>query len=134
MAQEPAATTSSTREPPEASPQQPAIVPADDHDLYDGDSDAASFESSTASLTSSILGHKYENGRRYHAYREGSYVIPNDEREQDRLDLQHHIYNMILGGELYRAPIPPGTSKILDLEPALEVGQLMSLINSPKLS
>ncbi|EAS34726.3 TAM domain methyltransferase [Coccidioides immitis RS] len=115
MAQEPAATTSSTREPPEASPQQPAIVPADDHDLYDGDSDAASFESSTASLTSSILGHKYENGRRYHAYREGSYVIPNDEREQDRLDLQHHIYNMILGGELYRAPIPPGTSKILDL-------------------
>nr|KMM66500.1 methyltransferase [Coccidioides posadasii RMSCC 3488] len=108
MAQEPAATTSSPREPPEASPQQPAIVPADDHDLYDGDSDAASFESSTASLTSSILGHKMEDD-----------TTPTEKDhmslEQDRLDLHHHIYNMILGGELYRAPIPPGTSKILDL-------------------
>lgn len=72
----------------------------------------------------------YQNGRRYHAFREGQYVIPNDEREQDRLDLvrgysmvepssnvcqHHHIHNMVLDGELYRAPIPENVSRILDL-------------------
>jgi methylase of polypeptide subunit release factors len=27
----------------------------------------------------------------------------------------HHIFNMVLGGELYRAPIPSDVSQILDL-------------------
>lgn len=43
--------------------------------------------SSTTSVTSSILNYTYENGRRYHAFREGEYILPNDETEQDRLDL-----------------------------------------------
>jgi len=30
--------------------------------------------------------------------------MPNDEEEQDRLDLQHHIYSLLLAGELYTAP------------------------------
>lgn len=66
-------------------------------------------------MTSSVLDYRYENGRRYHAYREGQYVIPNDEREQDRLDLHHHIYTMLLDGELYRAPISTDISRILDI-------------------
>ena len=33
------------------------------------------------------MNYTYENGRRYHAFREGEYVLPNDEAEQDRLDL-----------------------------------------------
>lgn len=31
--------------------------------------------------------------------------MPNDEVEQDRLDMQHHSYLIIFGGELYRAPL-----------------------------
>lgn len=44
-------------------------------------------ESATKSLASSVLHYQYENGRRYHAYKEGEYLLPNDEREQERLDL-----------------------------------------------
>ena len=33
----------------------------------------------TASITSSVLDYEFENGRRYHAYKAGSYPLPNDE-------------------------------------------------------
>ncbi|KAL1642571.1 hypothetical protein SLS58_005340 [Diplodia intermedia] len=33
----------------------------------------------TTSLLREVTDYKYENGRRYHAYREGAYVLPNDE-------------------------------------------------------
>jgi trans-aconitate methyltransferase len=69
----------------------------------------------TVSLTSSILNYTYENGRRYHAYKAGNYPIPNDEREQDRLDLQHHIYSMLLEGELYTAPLESAPRRVLDV-------------------
>ncbi|WEW57333.1 hypothetical protein PRK78_002798 [Emydomyces testavorans] len=69
----------------------------------------------TASLTSSIKDYKYENGRRYHSFRAGEYILPNDEEEQDRMDLAHHIYRLILGGGLYRAPIPDNVQRVLDL-------------------
>ncbi|KAJ9130521.1 Methyltransferase domain-containing protein [Pleurostoma richardsiae] len=59
----------------------------------------------TGSVTSSIFHYQYENGRRYHAYRQGEYVLPNDEMEQERLDLQHHIWRLLLGGSLYTAPL-----------------------------
>ncbi|KAF9882930.1 hypothetical protein FE257_004865 [Aspergillus nanangensis] len=57
------------------------------------------------SLSSSVRDYCYENGRRYHAYRYGQYPIPNDEEEQDRLALMHHLFRLIIGGELFRAPI-----------------------------
>lgn len=94
------------------------IATEDDAALYaDNDADFISLDgqSSTASMTSSVMDYRYENGRRYHAFREGQYVIPNDEREQDRLDLHHHIYTMLLDGELYRAPISDNISRILDI-------------------
>lgn len=70
--------------------------------------------SSTGSLNSSVMNYQYENGRRYHAFREGNYFMPNDEAEQDRLDLTHHILALLLGGHLYKAPVSePG--RILDI-------------------
>lgn len=95
-------------------------IEAVEHLDYDDGSDADSAYSShigtgnTASLASSIYNYKYENGRRYHAYREGVYVLPNDEPEQERLDLHHHIYRLHLGGNLYTAPLS-NPSRILDL-------------------
>ncbi|RSL88216.1 hypothetical protein BHE90_016553 [Fusarium euwallaceae] len=41
----------------------------------------------TESLRSSILEYKWENGRRYHAYQDGSYWAPNDDRQQEAEDL-----------------------------------------------
>jgi len=31
------------------------------------------------SATSSVFDFRYENGRRYHAYAEGKYPVPNDD-------------------------------------------------------
>ncbi|KAL2195340.1 S-adenosyl-L-methionine-dependent methyltransferase [Corynascus similis CBS 632.67] len=107
---------------PEA--QEPLPVPLQvDHDLLGEDSgddrsDADSAygslagSSRTGSLTSSITNYVYENGRRYHAYRSGQYVLPNDEDEQERLDLQHHIWRLLLRGALYTAPLDiPGPAE-----------------------
>ncbi|OJJ42890.1 hypothetical protein ASPZODRAFT_124427 [Penicilliopsis zonata CBS 506.65] len=68
------------------------------------------------SLRSSVLDYEYENGRRYQSYRKGEYLFPNDEDEQDRMDFLHHIYSMILGGELHLAPIKEtGLGRVLDI-------------------
>lgn len=61
-------------------------------------------ESSTASVSNSIFDYRRENGRTYHAYKDGSrlsllyypefsnliileYALPNDEREKERLGM-----------------------------------------------
>ena len=38
------------------------------------------------SVTSSVLEHEYENGRRYHGWMAGSYPFPNDEAEIERIE------------------------------------------------
>ncbi|EXF86460.1 methyltransferase domain-containing protein [Colletotrichum fioriniae PJ7] len=71
------------------------------------DSDSAmgvSVLGSSASMTSSIMRYREENGRTYHAYREGRYVLPNDAVENDRLDLQHHLYTLTFDGKLFVSP------------------------------
>ncbi|TGZ77534.1 putative methyltransferase [Ascodesmis nigricans] len=76
-------------------------------DDYDDDDLFSDYESASdnLSIASSIRDYIYENGRRYHCYGgEGKYVLPNDEVEQKRLDLMHHIQLMVLGGELHMAP------------------------------
>ncbi|KAJ3516590.1 hypothetical protein NM208_g14824 [Fusarium decemcellulare] len=92
--------------------------PQDGDSAYNA-SDASS--SLQASLASSILNYKYENGRRYHAFREGTYLVPNDEEEQDRMDLVHHLYCLALGGELFLAPLADEPSHVADLYPSAEV-------------
>ncbi|KAK1996444.1 methyltransferase domain-containing protein [Colletotrichum falcatum] len=59
---------------------------------------------SSASMTSSIMRYREENGRTYHAFREGRYVLPNDADENDRLDLQHHLYTLTFDGKLFISP------------------------------
>ncbi|KAH8750854.1 S-adenosyl-L-methionine-dependent methyltransferase [Hyaloscypha sp. PMI_1271] len=65
-------------------------------DFNDQDSAIGSTrESSSASIGSSILRYREENGRTYHAYKEGTYILPNDEA-----DLQHHMFTLTFGGKL----------------------------------
>ncbi|KAF4958164.1 hypothetical protein FSARC_11081 [Fusarium sarcochroum] len=68
-----------------------------------------------SSLKSSIYNYRFENGRRYHAFREGTYPMPNDEDEQERMDLAHHLYSLLLEGKLHLAPINPTPQRVLDL-------------------
>lgn len=69
----------------------------------------------TQSVRSSIYNYRYENGRTYHAYHDGEYPMPNDEQEADRLDLLHHLFRMMLNGDLYTAPLPNYPKRILDV-------------------
>jgi len=72
---------------------------------YGSVSDYESLRSDTTSVTSSIFDYVFENGHTYHAYKAGQYLLPNDEKEQDRLDLQHHIFRLILGGDISRTKL-----------------------------
>ncbi|RPA75791.1 S-adenosyl-L-methionine-dependent methyltransferase [Ascobolus immersus RN42] len=69
-------------------------------------SDTQSSFSDTTSLTSSVFNYVYENGRRYTSNRSqsGEYVLPNDEQEQERLDMFHHLFSLMLRGELLLGP------------------------------
>lgn len=56
-----------------------------------------------------------ENGRLYHGYRKGTYLLPCDEHEQDRLDIFHKVVTeaRVLDGLIY-AP-HPRNGRFLDL-------------------
>ncbi|KAJ5526993.1 hypothetical protein N7513_011152 [Penicillium frequentans] len=94
---------------PQLNPNERIQVDTSDEDSQDGQSifDSQSLIDSNLSFASSVRDYCYENGRRYHAYRHGQYPFPNDQEEQDRLLLLHHLFKLTLGGELYRAPIQP---------------------------
>lgn len=103
-----------------ADPQVPQGIEAeaDDYDETDsalGDDTA----SSTTSLSSTIYKHRYENGRTYHAFKgdEALYNFPNDDSENDRLDMQHHLFNLTFNGKLFLTPIPESKKlgRVLDL-------------------
>ncbi|KAF8470729.1 S-adenosyl-L-methionine-dependent methyltransferase [Kalaharituber pfeilii] len=78
-------------------------------------SDSVNFGELTISLTSSITNYQYENGRRYHGFKKGAYVFPNDEKEQDRLDIFHHIWRLQFGGKVHQAPLPSDINRVLDI-------------------
>lgn len=58
-----------------------------------------------------------EGGRTWQAYREGSYFLPNDASEQDRLDMQHFMFREMLNGRLFEAPLDTELRdvKVLDI-------------------
>ncbi|KAL8961218.1 MAG: hypothetical protein Q9193_002190, partial [Seirophora villosa] len=68
----------------------------------------------SASITASVLDYEFENGRRYHAYKAGSYPLPNDEPELERIDIKHHVTLLLSGGNLHLAPLV-NPKRILDI-------------------
>ena len=101
-----------------AEPQLAALeAEADEASDLDSAIGAGDTTPSTASLTDSILKYRQENGRTYHAYKDGKYMGPNDEPEQDRLDLQHHLFSLTFDGKLFTAPIPKDqkANRVLDV-------------------
>ncbi|EXJ61465.1 uncharacterized protein A1O5_11781 [Cladophialophora psammophila CBS 110553] len=69
----------------------------------------------TASVRSSILQNREQYGRRYHAYKDGTYHRPNDEAELDRLDIAHALFAIINEDRLHLAPLKPEPGRVLDL-------------------
>ncbi|KAL1987418.1 hypothetical protein VTN96DRAFT_3800 [Rasamsonia emersonii] len=70
---------------------------------------------SSASITSSITRYRWENGRRYHAYKDGAYWGPNDEKAANHLDIAHHLFLLTLKNKLHLAPIGDNPQRVLDI-------------------
>ena len=71
-------------------------------------------ESITDTLDSAYSRYRWENGRRYHAFRDGAYWGPNDDTHNDQQDIAHHAWLLALNHKLYLAPVHnPG--RILDV-------------------
>ncbi|KAK0646812.1 S-adenosyl-L-methionine-dependent methyltransferase [Cercophora newfieldiana] len=65
----------------------------------------------------SIFAYHEEYGRTYHAYHSGSYHMPNDQNEVERLNDQYDVTKIFLDDRLYLSPLsrenPP--RKIIDI-------------------
>lgn len=91
-----------------------ADEPTDDDDA----SSVAGFSrvaESQASLRSSILDYRRENGRTYHRLSDGKYYLPNDAREQDRLDIVNHLWRIVFDDGFCSCPKNDGAKRVLDL-------------------
>ncbi|KJK67812.1 Methyltransferase domain protein [Aspergillus parasiticus SU-1] len=97
-----------------------------DLEVVEVDTDAESgygesAQSEWTSLRSSIMNYHYENGRRYHAYHAGSYwysstsstITPINTNQLSKPS--HHVFNLLLDGKLYLAPIPEDVEQVLDI-------------------
>lgn len=102
-------------------------------EIDDSSSDAGyetdSIGSASTSLSSSVRDYAFENGRRYHKFREGSYNFPNDDSEQDREDMKHAMMVNLCGQRLHFAPIGDNPQNVLDIGTgtglwAMEMGDL----------
>lgn len=99
---------------------QPDVLEVDPDHLA-GENDSAlgdvsdEYSAFSQSLTPSVTDYPEEHGRRYHAYRAGIYILPNDDKELERLDIMHFLIKKGLGDKIHRAPIQKDVKRIMDI-------------------
>lgn len=74
-------------------------------DYVDYTYDPQEIADSTRTQASSTRDYKFENCRRYHAYREGQYPMPNDDLNAENERVAHHMFGIMLQDKLYLAPL-----------------------------
>ncbi|KAJ3544750.1 hypothetical protein NM208_g2889 [Fusarium decemcellulare] len=118
-----AAETSTPVAPQQATPPpQNELVAADDNS-DDGSQDdvdsslGSDTESSTASVSTSILEYRRSQGRTYHSDKfTTNYFIPNDDQQLESIDLTHHYLTILLDDQLFLAPLQEKQiRKVLDV-------------------
>lgn len=80
----------------------------DDSPSISGDSGYSGYSESmcsTESVSSSIFDYEVKHGRTYHAYHPDKYYMPNDEGEQERLDLHYHALRLAIEDKITFAPV-----------------------------
>ncbi|KAL5603809.1 hypothetical protein FOVSG1_006559 [Fusarium oxysporum f. sp. vasinfectum] len=90
----------------------PAAGPTDqiaiDPHFHDSDDDSALGDDravSTASISSTILQYRKLHGRTYHNFKTAEYWGPNDEQQNEGLDINHHMLDLALDNKLFLAPL-----------------------------
>ena len=89
------------------------MMDAGDQEADSSYESAGSIASDTTSIKSDILRYHFEHGRRYHAYKAGSYYYPNDEQALNQMDIEHHN-QMLMLDKLHLSPISD-PQEILDV-------------------
>ncbi|KAF5614743.1 amidohydrolase family [Fusarium sp. NRRL 52700] len=102
--------SASPRSPESQGPVATAAQALEVDDVPEGEEDDPGLgedsESSTASITSSILHYRTINGRTYHSERgNAAYWGSNDERQSEAMDIAHHMFTLSQDGELHLAPL-----------------------------
>jgi len=95
------------------------LTNVDEYESFKDEAYSSSTSTAATSYATSVSSYVRdgveENGRKYPAYGRNMYGLPVDEREQERNDLQHVKFNLIIGGRLHLAPIAKAPLQILDL-------------------
>ncbi|KAK3353957.1 S-adenosyl-L-methionine-dependent methyltransferase [Lasiosphaeria hispida] len=94
--------------------EQPDFAPDLDEEVNDADANSLA-DSSTTSITSSLLHYRTLHGRTYQASQTTEYWAPNDDTHVGAFDVAHQWLTMMLGDKLYQAPIGDDPKAILDL-------------------
>lgn len=81
----------------------------------DGGYESDAVSTASTSAESSIRDYMYENGRRYHRFREGMYNFPNDDVEQEREDMKHAMMKLLCSQKLHFAPINNNPQEMMDV-------------------
>jgi SAM-dependent methyltransferase len=88
----------------------------DNRDAWDSAISNSKTDGAPPTLTSSNEGNfRHEHGRRWHAFDDSQYWLPNDDIEINRLDLQHSIWKMTFDGHLHISPVAEGVLRVLDI-------------------
>ncbi|KAI1247603.1 hypothetical protein MGN70_011493 [Eutypa lata] len=98
-------------------PQEPDEEEEDDDGISDADSALGNdTASTTASLSASIMDYRTVHGRTYHSEKHATrYWGPNDDRQNDAIDINHHVLTLLLDGKLHLAPLRKDIQKVLDI-------------------
>ena len=90
----------------------PSDPDVDDQGYVGSNRSSPSFATSIDSAVNQLVD---ENGRLYPGYGRHEYGLPVDEREKERMVLQHKKFYLLLGGQHFLSPIGSCPQKILDL-------------------
>ena len=66
-------------------------------------------------MSESIFAYRKIHGRTYNAPKTAEYWAPNDDQQNEGLDLLHNSLMMIMGDKLFLAPIGDNPQLVLDV-------------------
>ncbi|KAK2750376.1 hypothetical protein FQN57_003856 [Myotisia sp. PD_48] len=72
-------------------------------------------ENIALAVASSVYKYYEETGQTYQAYKDGENSFSKDKMKMDRLDLQHQLFHITLGGKLYASPMNENPLDVLDI-------------------